>query len=570
MSRDPIQFVLIEGGEDLRPYRFDTDTVQIGCDASRGDNLLIELPAGKRHVRARVIRSDDYVEIEVVGGPVWLMGSRMNEGDVAELNVGDILIFGTRKEGGSKLRFEFCKEAEIVMDDVADWSVAAAPKKKRGQDAEDDMHFEDDADPTDGMNPYQKARFHWRIQYKKFTAWRKKAARVKYWISLVQVLFMKGKSLMLMAVGFSALGIGWYNEVQSRLKAQEEAKIAEERDQQAGLYSAAAGREAESLKAKSEECCPVGEGGGQGVVAASEAVLGAFDDESLQPEKSYPMPDGQTRSLAVLLAPHLASSRGARVMIDTTLDRVCSPNKERKKMQKVQAELRRYGIHEAYSFIPFVESLWCELAVSFTGPRGMMQFTRATAEEAFRQIDASQSDIPDYNWDEHNRWLNNKSAKFGGYYQMLAQCPATLTVAYRQHFYNGETNPEYPHRLDPRDPRTDWEAATEAAFGWLQKLDQFYAAKGFGETDRVMLAMTAYNQGQREVQEWIDLAVAIYKPDTQGHLTFAQVYAGGLQRREQVKGAEKKRQVKEGMGYAPKIMGRYLYTKDRLDDDCRQ
>ena len=571
MSADPIQFTLIEDGEDVRPFRFSTNKIQIGCDASRGDNLLIDLPAGKRHVRAKVLRSDDYVELEVTGGPIWLQGSRMDEGDVAELTVGDILVFGTRKAVGATLRFEYAREAEIVMDDVADWSVAASPKKKRGKTAEDDMLFDEEKDPTEGMNIWEKTRYKYRQQYKKFTAWRKKAARVKYWISLVQVGVLKARGLMIMAVGFAALGTGWYNEAQSRIAAQEAAKVAAERDRQATLYSSAAANQADELQVKAQDCCPVGSGGGAGQAAASEAIMETFEDEDLNPEKAFPMPDGQTRSLASIIAPSLTKSRRAKVLIDTTLDRVCSPNKEKRKMAKVQAELRRYNIHEAYSFIPFVESLWCELAVSFTGPRGMMQFTRRTAQEAFRQVDSTQSDIPDYEWDEHHRWLVNASSRHGGdYYAMLALCPPVLSVAYRQKFYQGETNPDYPNRLDPDDPRTDWEAATGAAFGWLEKLDQSYASKGFAETDRIMLAMTAYNQGQGEVQMWINHAKNIYKTDKEGSLTYPQVYAGALKRLDEVKDPEKRRQVKEGMGYAPKIMGRYLYTKPRLDDGCRK
>ncbi len=570
MAADPIRFMLIEDGADVRPFVFSTNEIQIGCDASRGDNLLIELPPGKRHVRARVIRSDDYVELEVVGGPIWLQGSRMDEGDVAELNVGDILVFGTKKPGGSKLRFEYSREAEIVMDDVADWSVAANPKKKRGQTAEDDMLFEEEADPTEGMNVWQKIVFRYRERYRKLVVWRKKAARIKYWISLAQVIWMKAGQIMLMVGGFATLGFGWYHEAQERLKAVETAELAQDREVLTAQSEKAAIQMSTELQEEMRQCgCDSSTGADVGAVAASEAILGAFDDETQVPERAYPMPDGKTRSLANIISPALSGSKSAKPMIDTTLDRVCSARKEKKKMVKVQAELRRYGIHEAYSFIPFVESLWCELAVSFTGPRGMMQFTRSTAQEAFRQVDATQSDIPNYDWEEHDKWLRNESSKYGGYYRMLAKCPAPLVVRYQQTFYNGETNPQYPNRLDPNDPRTDWEASTVAAFGWLQKLDRFYADKGFRETDRIMLAMTAYNQGQGEVQIWIDNARAIYKVDSEGALTFPQVYAGAIKRLSEVTEPEKKRQVKEGMNYAPKIMGRYLYTKPRIDDGCR-
>ena len=112
---DRIRFTLIKDGEDVRPYDFDTQKIQIGADADRGDNLLIELPPRLRHVRAKILRSSDYVELEVITGPVWLQGSRMEGGDVAELNVGDILMFGTRKSRGVRMRFEYATEAEIVI-----------------------------------------------------------------------------------------------------------------------------------------------------------------------------------------------------------------------------------------------------------------------------------------------------------------------------------------------------------------------------------------------------------------------------------------------------------------------
>ena len=86
---DRIRLTLVKDGDDVRPYDFDTQRIQIGADADRGDNLLIELPPRLRHVRARILRSSDYVELEVLTGPVWLQGSRMEGGDVAELNAGD-------------------------------------------------------------------------------------------------------------------------------------------------------------------------------------------------------------------------------------------------------------------------------------------------------------------------------------------------------------------------------------------------------------------------------------------------------------------------------------------------
>lgn len=571
MAADPIRFTLIEDGQDVRPFDFSTDKIQIGCDASRGDNLLIELPDGRRHVRARVIRGDDYVEFEVVGGPVWLQGSRMDEGDVAELNVGDILVFATKKPGGSTLRFEYAKEADIVMDDVADWSVAASPKKKRGQNTEDDMLFDEEKDPTEGMNVWEKARYKYRQQYKKFAAFRKKAARVKYWISLAQVLWMKGGRTLFMLGGFAALGTGWYTEAKNRLKAEETTEAAEANELLGAQNESDALETATELQEEMRMCgCDSAQGADEGVVAASEAILANFGDATLVPERRYPMPDGKSRSMASLISPSLANAKRARPHIDAALDRVCSARKEKKKMSKVQEELRRHGLHEAYGFIPFADSLWCELAISSTGRRGMLQLSHSTAQRAFGEFDAGQAKIPAEDLTPHREWLKKVAAdKYNGFNRMLGKCPSSVTTAYREKYYGGAMNPDHPNRIDPGDPRTDWEASIDAAYTWLNELDERYAEMGFREADRVLLAITAYDQGEEEVRRWIDAAKTIYKIEADGTLTFPQVYAGGIKRLVDVKkDPEAFTQVKEGLGYAPGVVGRYLYAKPRLPEGC--
>jgi hypothetical protein len=121
-----IRFTLVEDGQVVRPYDFNTKHVQIGADPRRGDNLLIELPPRLQHVRAKILVTDDYVELEVVTGPVWLQGSRLTDGDIAELNVGDLLVFGTKKPRGVRLRFGFAKEAEI-----ASWTTSPTGRSRR-------------------------------------------------------------------------------------------------------------------------------------------------------------------------------------------------------------------------------------------------------------------------------------------------------------------------------------------------------------------------------------------------------------------------------------------------------
>ena len=194
-----------------------------------------------------------------------------------------------------------------------------------------------------------------------------------------------------------------------------------------------------------------------------------------------------------------------------------------------------------------------------------MQFTRATASEAFRKVDATQANIPNYDWTGHNKWLINKSRQFGGYYGMLAKCPALIRSDYKRHFYKGETNPSYPKRLDPRDPRTDWEWSTKAAFSWLETLDSKYRSKGFRDMDALLLAMTAYNQGEGEVQRWIRAAMKRYAKKKEAALSYPEVYGGGMELWMNEANSEKKRQIKEGMTYGPKILGNYLYSAPKLD-----
>jgi len=196
----------------------------------------------------------------------------------------------------------------------------------------------------------------------------------------------------------------------------------------------------------------------------------------------------------------------------------------------------------------------------------MMQFTRATAAEAFRKVDVTQSKIPNYDWTAHNSWLLGASRPYNGYYNMLAKCPEKVKLDYKRKFYaKTPPNPDYGRRLDPNDPRTDWEWATKAAFSWLETLDRFYKDKGFTDLNAIMLAMTAYNQGRGEVQTWIKEAMSLYGIKNEASLTYPQVYAGGLAKELKEKKKEKRRQIKEGRNYAPKVLGYYLYAAEKLD-----
>jgi hypothetical protein len=570
---DRIRFTLIEDGQDVRPYDFDTETIQIGSDAKRGDNLVINLPQGLRHVRAKVKRSRDYVEMEVKGGPVWLQGSKLEEGDVAELNIGDMLIFGTKKPGGVHLRYEEAKEADIVMDDVADWSVAAAPKPKKGKTAEDDLLFTEEVDEYAGLNPYEKAVKWTRKRYYAFTNWRKKAARIKYWVVLAQGLFAKGKKIVGVALGLLAIGGGYYTQVQGKIKALKEKGVAEERAAQAVLAEKQATEAQNETLEMMRQCgCGGVEVASGGTIAAANEVLTRFGaaDETLNPQRQFPMPDKSMKSLADLMSGPFTAAQKDKSVMPAVLERVCSPTKDKQRMDLVQAEVSKYGIHESYAFVPFVESYWCEFAISFTGPRGMMQFTRDTAREAFRQIDVTQADVPSFDFKAHRAWMENRSKQFGGLYGMLARCPEVVKIEYKHQFYEDRTNSQYPNRIDPDDPRTDWEWSTKAAFGWLQRLDQFYRDKGFLELDAILLAMSAYNQGQGMVARWIKAAQERYGVKEEAALSYPQIYGGAMELWIGEADAEQKRRIKEGMDYGPKIMGAYLAAAPQLDArSCR-
>jgi hypothetical protein len=569
-----IRFTQVVDGRDGRHWDFDTERIQIGADPSRGDNLLIDLPAGIRHVRARVKRTNSYVELEVRGGPIWLQGAEMGEGDVAELNLGDVLVFGTKEAKGPRLRFGHATEAEIVMDDVADWSVQAAPKPKRGKDAESDLLFKEEIDEYAGLNWWEKTNKFLRKQNQKLAFFRKKAARLDYWLSVAKVIKDKAGMGMMLVGAAGGIGYGYWAQIKAKTEAlglrdkwAEQAKLAvsESRDAQ---------QKVTEIETAMEQCgCANQVAAGPRYPEAENAILERFGtDETLNPSALVFVPGGQ-ESYTTLLGKPYRSFQMDKGVLPKVIERVCSASKDKERMDLVQRELERYGLHESYAFVPFVESAWCEIAVSPTGPRGMMQFTRDTAEEAFRKVDTSQADIPNYDFRTHRQWLSSYATqkRYGDLFPLLADCSSLLISDYRKQFYGGETNPKFPKRVDPNDPRTDWEWSTRASMAWLDYLDDRYESKGFRETDRILLAMWAYNQGEGEVQNNIKLARETYKIEQDSNLTFPQIYGAALTRAKDEEDKEKRGRILEGAAYGPKVIGSFLAAAPKLDaKQCRQ
>jgi hypothetical protein len=563
---DRIRFTLIEDEQDVRSYDFDTDEVQIGADPERGDNLLIKLPPKLRHVRVKIFRTPDYVEMEVKTGPVWVQNSRMEEGDVVELNVGDLLIFGTKRPRGVRMRFEYATEASIFMDDVADWSVSASPKKKR-KTADDDLAFDEEVDPMEGMNFYQKALYKYRQGYAGFAKWRKKASRVKYWISAIGILWTKvGKGLLIFG-GMGGLAVGWFVEADKKTEAVEAEEVAV-------LDEASAVRqERESFLASAEierqlrECnCPGAPGEDKIAILGTEALLGTFgaEDDTFAPQRPVALDDRTSQSLSELVGSYLNAVARNKRNLRTNLDRICSSLGGRK-MQAVQAEVKDHGLHEVYAYIPFVEAQWCEMAVDPFGRRGMMQMSRTTAKAAFVLYDKPQSKIPKQNFDEHVDWLEAVGRRRGRT-GALVKCDIGDRDAYIQQFYGGKRNADHPERVDPDDARTDWKASMAAAYTLLEEYDRDYRKKGFKPVDAAMLSLAAYDTSPGLVQKWVDAAQKKYGIEEEGTLTYMQVYGGAVAVWGKVKGQDKKDRISEAMKYAPRVVAYYLHAGPRLAD----
>jgi hypothetical protein len=384
-----------------------------------------------------------------------------------------------------------------------------------------------------------------------------------------------GGKIAAIGAGLLVIGGAYWMQIQAESEAQEAQEVAEWSLAQA----LDAERETISISQEIEEQlrergCENSPGSDKGAISAAETMLERFADFDpfIQPERKYMMPDEEERSMAGILAVHMTAIGDNRAELSRTLDRVCSASGDKDRMDAVVYAVSRHEIHEAYLFVPFVESSWCDFAVSPTGPRGMMQFTRGTAEAAWKKVDSDQADIPPYDFTAHRDWLlaYAEEKQYGSYSDMLSHCSYLDRQAYQAHFYPGADNPKYPRRIDPRDPRTEWGSSTKAAVAWLKTLDSFYLDKGFSPLNAIMLALAAYNQGSGEVQRWIVSAMERYGVEKEAALSYAQVYAGALDYAQEAGDAESRRQIEEGMNYGPRVMAYYLYAAEELDErGCR-
>ena len=561
-----IRFTLIEDELDVRSYDFDTDEVQIGCDPERGDNLLIDLPPRLRHVRAKVFRTTEYVEMEVKTGPIWVQNSKLEEGDVVELSIGDLLIFGTKKPRGVRLRYETAAEAGIFMDDVADWSVSAAPKKKR-QTAEDDLAFEEEIDPTEGMNAFEKARYRYREMYAGFAKWRKKSAKVKYWISLASLLWSKVGKATLLIGGMGGLALGWFIEA-DKTKEAEEVEVAAVEDE-----ASAVRRETDAFLASNEierlrnECkCPGAPGPDAAEFTGAERLLKEFSnaDPTFAPMRPVSLNAATTTTLAAIVGGRLTAIDKNKLGIPRNLERACGIRGDR----MVQAALTATADHALpplYAYVPFVETQWCGVAIDRFGRRGVMQMSADTAEEAFDRYDKKQSRIPKVDAEEHLAWLEEAGGR-RGVANALRKCEPSLAEDYAQSFYGGESNSEWPNRIDPNDPRTDWEEAMAAAYTLLQEYDGDYQSRGFKAVDAALLSLAAYDLSPKEVERWIKAAKGKYGIEEDAALTYLQVYGGGVERLAKAKDPAKRERIKEAMDFPTRVLAYYLAASPRLSE----
>ena len=98
---------------------------------------------------------------------------------------------------------------------------SAAPKKRKG--SEDDLAFDEEVDEYEGLNAWQKYLKWYRKQYGKFANWRKKAARIKYWMGVAKLIQNKIGKYMAIGVGLLAIGGGQFAALKGRWNAEEKA-----------------------------------------------------------------------------------------------------------------------------------------------------------------------------------------------------------------------------------------------------------------------------------------------------------------------------------------------------------
>lgn len=381
-----------------------------------------------------------------------------------------------------------------------------------------------------------------------------------------------GGKIAAIGAGLLVIGGAYWMQVQAKFEAQEAQEVAEfTLGQTLRAERTAISTSQEIEEQLRERGCENSPGSDEGTISVAETILDRFavDDPFIQPERKYMMPDKEERSTAGILSVHMTAIDESRAVLSRTLDRVCTASQDRARMNTMLRELERNDLHEAYLFVPFVDSSWCELAVSPSGLRGMMQLSRLIPSAAWKMTAGDHADIPNYDWAAHRAWLfaRAKEKQYGSYSDMLSHCSSEDREAYRRHFYPNATP---SRRLDPLDPRTDWNASAEAAAAWLETLDRFYEDKGFSPLNTTMLALAAYNQGRGEVQAWIVSAMEQYGVEKEAALSYAQVYAGALDRAQKAGVPEKRRLIEEGMEYAPRVMAYYLYASEELDErNCR-
>lgn len=563
-----LRFTLLRDGTDVRRFDFDAPKVQIGADARAGDVLLLDLPAGLRHVRARIQARPRGVEIEVKGGPIWLQGSELQEGDVAELGLGDVLVFGTRGPGGPRLRFDAGGLDPVWIDDGG---VLPAPPPERPAASAADRAVVFESEPQ--LNPWERARRAWTGLYLRWVAYRRRAARLRYWVDLARALVRKAGRTAAIAAAAVAAAVLWWKEHQGR------AAAVLERDRALAVAERATRESRQSEAARQEihewmtQCGCRLDDAAPAPIAVVESILQRFpNDPTLNPAAATPMPDRSAESHASLIARHQHAFALDKSNLPRVMDRICSAASQKDRMELVVNEQLRWGLHEAYAFIPFVESQWCEVAVSPTGPRGLMQFTRATAEAAFASVDPTQLPIATYDFEAHRSWLEDYARDHGhrGLYGLFAACPATLVADYRRTFHPGPAAPSFPERIDPADARTDPYASIRAAMAFIDGLDERYAARGFGPLDRVLFSAWAYNQGEGEVEIMLRSAREQFDVRHEAALTFPMAYAAARRRLSESTDAEQRRRIEEGMDYGPRVVGAYLATAPLLDERrCR-
>mgnify|MGYP000279781471 FL=1 len=304
------------------------------------------------------------------------------------------------------------------------------------------------------------------------------------------------------------------------------------------------------------------------VTAAVRAQFGEEEAEDFR--RAHVLTGGSTHSLASLLRSEFRGYDWARAPVAEAVDRVCGSSEGLARRRFALAEAQKHGLHELFSFLPFVEAGWCDFAVQQGGARGVMQLAQATAVSAWSFSAPELADIPSYDWKKHRLWLVEQSRELGprGYEKLLARCSPEDRSAYQKAFYP-QGSDAYPGRIDPRDPRTDWEASIKVAMGWMGHLYGDYLARGFREVDAIMLTLTAYNQGADELDRWIEVASTRHELAAKS-LRFVQVYGSGIELtlRAQHEGAVE--EEPGPVGFALRVMAAYLALAPKLEaSNCR-